>query len=189
MNQKALREFAKWLGTSPAGVSPKNMVRFSLANKTMKNYVGTPRQVKNVQNRKKRARSIVNRRRYLINKKRRGEPLNQEEKHFLQYFNFAKNRGEAYLKSLVPLMRRSQVGRFSSNPLTGYEMFPLMKTVNRTRAGTYIVTPVVPSAFNVNRRTGRPTREAMKLLIHEPHHTLKSPVLKWKNAVSKIIKK
>lgn len=179
---------AKMAGANSNMFSARNAARMRAVSKAMRNYVGTPKSLRVVKSVKNRAAKTKSRRNYLINKKRRGvSPLSQEEKEFLQYYNYAKNKGKAYMKSLAPYMiRPAATGRFSSNPLTGYEMFRNMKNVFQSRPGTYIVTPVIPAMQNVNRRSGQPTKAAQKLIARYVPMNATPALRRWKTAFSKI---
>ncbi len=169
-------------------VAPRTIARFvaSAGSRNLKSRVGKAKSVNNIRARKERARRITNRRRFLINQLRRNilegtNTLTKNNKEFLEYFNFAKMRGQAYSRKLDPTaLRRQLTGRFSTNPLSGYNLYTGMKTVRRTGtdpAGrpVYSVIPMFVYPTNVNR-SGRRLYESI-------------PKLRWKKAVKKVLAK
>jgi hypothetical protein len=168
-------------------VAPRTVARFvaSAGSRNIRSRVGRPKALNNIKNRKERAKKIANRWRFLTNQLHRNmlegtNTLTKNNKEFLEYFNFAKMRGEAYSKQLGSGIRRQPRGRFSTNPLSGYNLYRHMKTVRRTGTNpegrpVYAVTPMFVYATNVNKK-GRSLYEKM-------------PKTRFKMAVKKVLAK
>jgi hypothetical protein len=175
---------ANWMRT--ANVAPRTVARFvaNLGSKNIKARVGKPKSFINIEDRKTRAKKIATRWKHLTNQLHRNRlegrnTLTKEEKEFLNYFNFAKMRGEAYSKLLGNKMRRQPRSHISTDPLVKYNLFTHMKTVKKTGtdpAGRplYAVTQMFVYPSNVNKK-GRSLYE-------------KRPKLRWKTVVKKIKK-
>ena len=155
-NQKTLGVLARWMMSANVNkVAPRTVAQMRTINKHTKNLIGNAKSIKSVRNLKERAKKIANRRRYLMNKMNKG-PLNKEEREFLQYYNFAKMRGNAYMKSINnKKIRRQPASLFSNDPLSGYLLFPNMKTVHKRGNSRYIITPVHKYSTNVKKHPRR----------------------------------
>lgn len=176
---------ANWMRTANASrVAPRAVVRFvaSSGSKNIRSRVGKQN---NVTQRKARAKKIANRWKFLTNQLHRNRlsgqnTLTKNNKEFLNYFNFAKMRGEAYSKLLGSSLRRLPRSHFSTDPTVAYNLFRHMKTVRKTGTdptgrSIYAVTPMYVYSSNKNTKGGT---------LYE-----KRPKLRWKMAVKKITAK
>lgn len=88
--------------------APRLASTLKTVSRNMRNYVGSPQSVRNVQNRKRRSRGVQQRYNYIANKVNRGSPLNIEELEFYTWFPTVRYR--AFFKNLADpyRLRRSR---------------------------------------------------------------------------------
>jgi hypothetical protein len=128
-----------------------------------KNIVGNLSSFRTQRERREHIQRILRRRRYLIEKmERRRTPLTAEERAFLNFFDLARWRGEAYVRNLAPGLRRQPASlMFTRTPLH-FNYNTYMRTVRPTMRhiinGTprFNVTPVYIEERNRYRSTGKP---------------------------------
>lgn len=139
-------------------------------SRRFRNLIGTPKSIRDVRERKERVRRILNRRRYLMGKT--SSPLTAEERAFLEYYNFAKMRGNAYRKRLAPTLNRQNYA-YTTDPLQRVLYNRRMRQVVQLPDGRgYYVRPVRMYPYHRNVRTGK------KVLVTK----------KWKDAVRSIVR-
>jgi hypothetical protein len=166
-------------------IAPRATVRFvaSAGSKNLRARASGAQSTHNIKERKASARRTAARWRQLTNQLHQNRlqgtnTLTREEKEFLNYYNFPRIRGEAYTKLLGNQLRRQPRSHFSTNPLTGYNLFRHMKTSRRTGTNPngqpiYSVTPVFVYSTNKNKK-GRTLYE-------------KRGKERWKKATKKIL--
>ena len=170
---------------SAAHIAPRSIVRFiaSAGSRNLRNRASGAQSTHNIRERKARARRIAARWRRATaqlhqNRLHGTNTVSFRNKLFLKVMNFAKMRGEAYAALLGNQLRRQPRSHFSTNPLTGYNLFTHMKTSRRIGTNPngqpiYSVTPMFVYPTNRNRR-GRTLYE-------------KRAKERWKKATKKIL--